>query len=55
MASRHAARQMPPLGTVKADPEGLALVRRWIGTWTEEVRTGLARFHHWLERSAERV
>ena len=30
MRSRHAALQMPPLGTAQPDPEGLALIERWI-------------------------
>lgn len=30
MRSRHAVLQMPPLGTVLPDPEGLALIERWI-------------------------
>ena len=30
MRSRHAVLQMPPLGTALPDPEGLALVERWI-------------------------
>jgi hypothetical protein len=30
MRSRHAALQMPPLGTTTTDDEGLALVERWI-------------------------
>lgn len=30
MRSRHAQTQMPPLGTQLPDPEGLALVQRWI-------------------------
>ena len=30
MRSRHALLQMPPLGSTQPDPEGLALVERWI-------------------------
>jgi len=30
MQSRHAQVQMPPLGSDAPDPEGLALVFRWI-------------------------
>jgi hypothetical protein len=30
MASRHAALQMPPLGTSLVDDEAVALLRRWI-------------------------
>jgi hypothetical protein len=32
MQSRDPRIQMPPLGTRLADAEGIALIRRWIGT-----------------------
>jgi hypothetical protein len=36
MASRHAALQMPPLGTQLVDDEAIALLRQWIGELPED-------------------